>query len=114
MILETSGQKMNDKTRLEEDILGELEVPANVYWGINTQRAINNFKISERRFSESFIKALAQIKKACLQTNLELDLMDQNIGKAILQSIDEITLENKLLDQFPIDIFQTGSGTQTP
>jgi len=113
MILETSGQKMNDKTRLEKDILGELEVPANVYWGINTQRAINNFKISGRRFSESFIKALAQIKKACLQTNLELGLMDQNIGKAILQSIDEIALENKLLDQFPIDIFQTGSGTQT-
>ncbi|TET80589.1 MAG: class II fumarate hydratase [Candidatus Heimdallarchaeota archaeon] len=104
---------MNDKTRLEKDILGELEVPANVYWGINTQRAINNFKISGRRFSESFIKALAQIKKACLQTNLELGLMDQNIGKAILQSIDEIALENKLLDQFPIDIFQTGSGTQT-
>lgn len=113
MILETSGQKMNDKTRLEKDILGELEVPANVYWGINTQRAIKNFKISGKRFSESFIKALAQIKKACLQTNLELSLMDQNIGKAILQSIDEITLENKLLDQFPIDIFQTGSGTQT-
>jgi len=113
MILETSGQNMNDKTRLEKDILGELEVPANVYWGINTQRAINNFKISGRRFSESFIKALAQIKKACLQTNLELGLMDQNIGKAILQSIDEIALENKLLDQFPIDIFQTGSGTQT-
>lgn len=113
MILETSGQKMNDKTRLEKDILGELEVPANVYWGINTQRAIKNFKISGKRFSESFIKALAQIKKACLQTNLELDLIDQNIGKAILQSIDEITLENKLLNQFPIDIFQTGSGTQT-
>jgi len=113
MILEISGQKMNDKTRLEKDILGELEVPANVYWGINTQRAIKNFKISGRRFSESFIKALAQIKKACLQTNLELNLIEQNIGKAILQSTDEITLENKLLDQFPIDIFQTGSGTQT-
>ena len=113
MILEISGQKMSDKTRLEKDILGELEVPANVYWGINTQRAIENFRISGRVFSESFIKALAQIKKACLQTNLELDLIDQSIGEAILQSIDEITIENKLLDQFPIDIFQTGSGTQT-
>ena len=89
MILETSGQKMNDKTRLEKDILGELEVLANVYWGINTQRAIKNFKISGKRFSESFIKALAQIKKACLQTNLELDLINQNIGKAIGRKSDE-------------------------
>jgi len=113
VILEKSGQKMNDKTRIEKDILGELDIPVNVYWGISTQRAIENFKISGRRFSESFIKALAQIKKACLQTNLELNLIDQNIGKAILQSTVEITHENKLLDQFPIDIFQTGSGTQT-
>lgn len=112
-ILEISGQKMNENTRFEKDILGEVEIPSDVYWGISTQRAINDFKISGKKFPDSFIIALAQIKKACLQTNLELKLMNQNLGQALEQSIDEIINENKLLDQFPIDIYQTGSGTQT-
>ena len=93
--------------RIEKDFLGELKVPNNVYWGINTQRAILNFKISGKKFPKIFIIALAQLKKACLQTNMELRLIDKDKGKAILQALKEILEEKKYFDQFPIDIFQT-------
>jgi len=99
--------------RVEKDILGEVEVPTNVYWGINTQRALKNFQISGKTFPTIFIISLAQLKKACLMANLELNLVDNNNGNAMLQALNEIVDENKHLDQFPIDIFQTGSGTQT-
>ena len=99
--------------RTEKDVLGELEVPSNVHWGINTQRAIQNFQISGKKFPIIFITSLAQVKKACLLANIELGLIDKEIGDAILQAVNEILNENKLLDQFPIDIYQTGSGTQT-
>ncbi len=99
--------------RTEKDVLGELEVPSDVYWGINTQRAIQNFQISGKTFPKIFIISLGQLKKACLLANLELGVIDKEIGNAILKAINEILNENKLLDQFPIDIYQTGSGTQT-
>ena len=99
--------------RTEKDVLGELEVPSDVYWGINTQRAIQNFQISGKTFPKIFIFSLAQLKKACLLANMELGLIDEKIGTAILQAINELLDEKKYLDQFPIDIFQTGSGTQT-
>jgi len=99
--------------RTEKDVLGELEVPSDVYWGINTQRAIQNFQISGKTFPKIFIVSLGQIKKACLLANIELGFLDKEIGDAILQAVNEILNENKLLDQFPIDIYQTGSGTQT-
>ncbi|HMF31831.1 MAG TPA: lyase family protein, partial [Candidatus Lokiarchaeia archaeon] len=103
----------NGEMRTEKDVLGELEVPANAYWGIETQRAMLNFQISGRPFPAHFICALAEVKKACLLANLELGLIDAEKGNAIQQAISEILDEKKLLDQFPIDIFQTGSGTQT-
>jgi fumarate hydratase class II len=99
--------------RKEKDVLGELEVPSDVYWGINTQRAIQNFQISGKKFPTIFIKSLAQLKKACLLANMKLNLINKKNGDAILQAIKEILEEEKHLDQFPIDIFQTGSGTQT-
>ena len=99
--------------RKEKDVLGEVEVPSDVYWGINTQRAIQNFQISGKKFPTIFIKSLAQLKKACLLANLDLNLINKENGEAILQAINEILEEEKHLDQFPIDIFQTGSGTQT-
>ena len=99
--------------RKEKDVLGELEVPSDVYWGINTQRAIQTFQISGKKFPTIFIKSLAQLKKACLLANMELNLINKEHGNAILQAINEILEEEKHLDQFPIDIFQTGSGTQT-
>ncbi|MDF1539580.1 MAG: class II fumarate hydratase [Candidatus Thorarchaeota archaeon] len=100
-------------TRKEKDALGELEVPADVYWGINTERAIRNFKISEREMPEEFIIALAEVKKACLLANIDSGDIDENLGKAILKAIDEILINNLHLDQFPVDIYQTGSGTQS-
>ncbi|GAH41012.1 unnamed protein product, partial [marine sediment metagenome] len=99
--------------RIEKDVLGEVKVPNDVYWGINTQRAIQNFQISGKRFPNIFIMSLAQLKKACLVANMELGLIDKEIGAAILQAVNEILKEEKHLDQFPIDIYQTGSGTQT-
>lgn len=99
--------------RIEKDVLGEVKVPAKVYWGVNTQRAIENFKISRKKMPPSFIHALARLKKACLLANIELGSIDKKLGDAILQAVDEIIKDGKHMDQFPIDVFQTGSGTQT-
>ncbi|MHA2035025.1 MAG: class II fumarate hydratase [Promethearchaeota archaeon] len=99
--------------RIEKDVLGEVQVPEEVYWGVNTQRAIKNFQISGDVFPDIFIISLTQIKKACLLSNIELGLIEKEYGDAILKAVHEILDENKYLDQFPIDIFQTGSGTQT-
>ena len=101
-----------DKTRVEKDSIGELNVPVDAYWGINTQRAIMNFKISGRPFSPEFIHSLAQVKKACLIANTAAKQIPNEIASAVESAIDEV-LEGKFDDQFPIDIFQTGSGTQT-
>ena len=99
--------------RIEKDVLGEIKVPNDAYWGANTQRAIENFQISGKVFPKIFITSLAQLKKSCLLANIELELIEKNHGNAILKAVDEILDEGKYLDQFPIDIFQTGSGTQT-
>lgn len=101
------------KMRKEKDLLGELEVPANVYYGINTERAVRNFKISEKRMPVEFIVALAQVKKACMLANLEHGDVEESVGNAVLEAVDEILKKDMYLDQFPIDIYQTGSGTQT-
>ena len=100
-------------TRREKDSIGELDVPADVYWGINTQRALMNFKISGKTFPKEFIIALAQVKKACLIANVAAKKIDKTLGDALGQAVDEIINEGKFLDQFPVDVFQTGSGTQT-
>ncbi len=104
---------MSNEYRKEKDVLGELKIPKDAYWGINTQRAINNFRISGKTFPDSFIFALAIIKKACIKANLKLGLLEEKIAKALITAVDEIIVDNKFLDQFPVDIFQTGSGTQT-
>jgi len=101
------------RTRREKDSIGELDVPADVYWGINTQRAIMNFKISGKKLPKEFILSLAHVKKACLLANMALKKIDETIGDALGQAVDEIINDEKFLDQFPIDVFQTGSGTQT-
>ncbi|MHA2397344.1 MAG: class II fumarate hydratase [Promethearchaeota archaeon] len=99
--------------RTEKDALGEVQVPEKVYWGANTQRAIKNFQISGRIFPKIFISSLAELKKACLLANMDLNLIEKELGNAILKTINEMLDDNKYYDQFPIDIFQTGSGTQT-
>src|SRR2546422_396742 len=98
--------------RVEKDFLGEVKVPKDAYWGVQTQRAIENFPISGIRFGRRFIYALGLIKMACAQTNMELGLLDNKIGKAIVQACQEV-MDGKLDAQFPLDIFQTGSGTST-
>ncbi|MHA1955148.1 MAG: lyase family protein, partial [Candidatus Heimdallarchaeaceae archaeon] len=104
---------MRNNTRKEKDILGELEIPDDVYWSINTQRAIDNFQVSGKTFPNSFIHSLALVKKACLLANMELKLIEKELGEKILETLDEMILEDKFLDQFPLDVFQSGSGTQT-
>ena len=104
--------KLKDETRKEKDFLGEIEVPANAYWGATTQRAITDFQISGKKFPLSFILALVTVKKACLMANLELGHFGKERAHAVFQTIEEILVERKFLDQFPMDIFQTGSGTQ--
>src|SRR6266571_4597801 len=98
--------------RTEKDFLGELKVPKDAYWGVQTQRAIENFPISGIRFGRRFIYALGLIKKACAETNMELGLLDSKTGKAIVKAAEEV-MEGKLDAQFPLDVFQTGSGTST-
>src|SRR5713226_2453363 len=107
----TSAYRMAD-FRVEKDFLGEVKVPKDAYWGVQTQRAIENFPISGIRFGRRFIYALGLIKMACAQTNMELGLLDGKIGKAIVQACQEV-VDGKLDAQFPLDIFQTGSGTST-
>ena len=100
-------------TRREKDSIGELDVPEDAYYGINTQRARMNFQISGQEMPSDFIVALAEVKKACALANLSVGALDKKLADPLIQAADEIIIENKFLDQFPIDIFQTGSGTQT-
>ncbi|HFK5569932.1 aspartate ammonia-lyase [Elizabethkingia meningoseptica] len=98
--------------RIESDLIGELKVPADAYYGVQTQRAIDNFKISNDHLSDhpEFIKAFAFVKKAAAQTNFELGLLDEIINKNVAIACDEI-VEGKMHDQFPTDMIQGGAGT---
>ncbi len=100
------------KVRIERDSMGPMEVPAEAYYGASTMRAVLNFPISPLRFSRSFIQALALIKGAAAQVNIELELLDSSIGHPVVQAAQEVA-RGKFDDQFVIDIFQTGSGTST-
>ncbi|MHA2100306.1 MAG: class II fumarate hydratase [Candidatus Kariarchaeaceae archaeon] len=104
---------VSNEYRIEKDTMGEVKVPAHALWGAQTQRSIENFQISHKTFPNSFIIALISIKRACAIVNGELNIIPQNISNAIIQAADEIIEEGNNLDQFPLDIFQTGSGTQT-
>ncbi|WP_289028932.1 class II fumarate hydratase [uncultured Algoriphagus sp.] len=100
--------------RIEKDTMGPVEVPADKYWGAQTQRSINNFKIGgeKNRMPIEIIRAFAILKKAAAQTNAQLGVLAQDRADAISQVCDEI-LEGKLDDQFPLVVWQTGSGTQS-
>ena len=99
-------------TRIEKDSMGPLEVPLDAYYGVQTLRAMKNFPISGQPMPETFIRAHALLKKAAALTNEQLGLLDAKIAKAIATAADEIA-SGKLADQFPVDIYQTGSGTST-
>ncbi len=98
--------------RIEKDSMGEVEVPARAYWGAQTQRAVQNFPISGWRMPRPFIRALGLVKRYAAEVNAELGLIDRNIADAIIQAAEEV-IEGKWDDHFPVDVFQTGSGTSS-
>ncbi|MBN1233245.1 MAG: aspartate ammonia-lyase [Candidatus Coatesbacteria bacterium] len=98
--------------RTEKDLIGELQIDENVYWGIHTQRAIFNFKVSSIQVSKRLIHAIVLVKKACLLTNFYYSFIEEKTFKALELAIDEI-LDGNFDDQFPVDAFQGGAGTST-
>jgi len=98
--------------RIERDSMGEVRVPAEALYGAQTQRAVENFQISGLRFSRGFIRALGLLKAAAARVNCELKLLDERRSDAIEKAAQEVA-QGDWDDQFPIDIFQTGSGTST-
>jgi len=102
------------ETRKEKDTMGIVEVPLNVYWGAQTQRSIDNFKIVQDtdKMPKEIIYAFAYLKKAAALANLDSGLLPKNILELISRTCDEI-LDGKLDDQFPLVVWQTGSGTQS-
>jgi len=98
--------------RIEEDSLGEMEVPADAYWGAQTQRAIQNFPISDIVFSRRLVRALGIVKQSAARANRDLGHVDDETAEAIIEAADEV-IAGELDDQFPVDVFQTGSGTSS-
>ena len=102
----------DNKFRVESDLIGELQVPADAYYGVQTQRAINNYKISNTKMCDypEYIIAMAYVKMAAASANAELGVLDKKIGDAIVEACKEI-VAGKLWDQFPVDMMQGGAGT---
>ena len=100
------------KYRIESDLLGELQVPADAYYGVQTQRALNNYKISTTRMCDypEYIIAMAYVKMAAAAANTELGVLPKEIGDAIVAACREI-VDGKFHDQFPVDMMQGGAGT---
>ncbi|MFP4188642.1 MAG: class II fumarate hydratase [Halobacteriales archaeon] len=98
--------------RVEEDSMGEVRVPADALYGAQTQRAVDNFPVSDLRFGRRFIRAIGTVKYAAAEANEELGLLDSEKADAIREAAREVA-EGEHDDEFPVDIFQTGSGTST-
>ncbi|HYA01994.1 MAG TPA: lyase family protein, partial [Syntrophobacteria bacterium] len=105
---------MGKKTRLEHDLIGEMEIPSDCYYGIQTHRARENFRITGVSISKApeMVRALAYVKKAAALANMELGLLRPEIAKAITKACDEL-IAGRLLDQFVVDVIQGGAGTST-
>ena len=104
---------MNKKnTRIEKDSMGEFEVPESALYGASTARAVENFPISDLRFSRTFIRSLAEIKKACAIVNEKNKLLEKDMAKALVESAQQV-IDGKHDQDIVLDIFQTGSGTST-
>ncbi|MGA9603892.1 MAG: class II fumarate hydratase [Methyloceanibacter sp.] len=106
------GLNPSHSTRTETDSFGPIDVPADRYWGAQTERSRRNFKIGDEPMPKPLIRAMAMVKKAAALTNLELGLIDKRLAEAIAAAADEV-IEGKLDDHFPLVVWQTGSGTQT-
>lgn len=98
--------------RIEHDTMGEVKVPADKYWGAQTQRSLENFKIGDEKMPMEIVHSFAVLKKAAALTNLKLGNMDEKRAQAIAKACDEI-YEGNLADHFPLVVWQTGSGTQS-
>lgn len=103
---------MKDHVRIEKDSFGEIEVPATHYWGAQTQRSLHHFKISHEKMDQELIKALVLIKKAAAEVNEEMKTIPLAKSLAIKGAADEI-LSGRHMEEFPLSVWQTGSGTQT-
>jgi fumarate hydratase class II len=98
--------------RIESDSMGEIAVPADRYWGAQTQRSLQNFKIGGERMPIPLVRALGLVKQAAAETNIELGILDRKLGEAIVKAAAEV-VAGKLDDHFPLVVWQTGSGTQS-
>src|SRR5437899_1378870 len=101
-----------ERTRRETDSLGEVEVPADRYWGAQTQRSLHHFSIGGDRMPRAVIRGMAVLKKAAALTNRDLGKLPDDLTDLIVAACDEI-LAGRLDDEFPLFVWQTGSGTQT-
>jgi fumarate hydratase class II len=101
-----------EKKRIEHDFMGPIEVPADRYWGAQTQRALTNFRIGHERMPVPVVRAFGTQKRAAAQANVELGLLDQRRGEAIITAAQEVA-EGRFDDEFPLVVWQSGSGTQT-
>src|SRR5262249_32501815 len=98
--------------RIESDSMGEIEVPADRYWGAQTQRSLQNFRIVGHRMPDDLIRAFGLLKRAAAEVNIGLGQLDRRVGKAVIAAANEVA-EGKLDHEFPLVVWQTGSGTQT-
>jgi len=103
---------MTEDYRTERDSLGEMQVPSDAYWGAQTQRAVENFPISGLTFGRRYVRALGVVKKSAARANRDLELIPEDKADAIVEAADEV-IAGEHDDQFPVDVFQTGSGTST-
>lgn len=99
-------------TRIERDSMGELAVPATALYGAQTQRAVNNFPVSGQRMPQAFVRALLLAKAAAARANVSLQQLDAPMGEAIAETCLQL-LQEDFMQHFPVDVFQTGSGTSS-
>jgi len=110
--MSAAAEKQSMKNRVESDSIGEIDVPFDRYWGAQTQRSLQNFEIGTETMPAPLVRALGIQKKASAQANLELGELDHDIANAIIQAADEV-IDGTLAEEFPLVVWQTGSGTQT-
>ena len=103
---------MTSEFRIEKDSMGEFKVPVDAKYGASTARAVDNFPVSELKFTRAFIKALGEIKKACAEINFKNNLLDENTKSSVVQAAQKV-IDGDYDKDFVVDIFQTGSGTST-
>ncbi|MEM7099156.1 MAG: class II fumarate hydratase [Pseudomonadota bacterium] len=101
------------ETRIVSDSMGELEVSADALYGAQTQRAVNNFPISGQRMPRAFVEALLLVKQVAAIANHKLDCIDAEMARSISESCEALTARSDLMDHFPVDVYQTGSGTSS-